>query len=204
MASWCTRAGESCVGEREPRDALVPVFNVHESVLLSDKLVEESEADEGAMAAANATTGVRAAVRPTNRPRRDEEVLERKRKALMDPAPAPAPPGVADKLGVRKPGPTVTEWLELQDNETGRLYYHNAVTGQSRWDKPPGFDEAFEVSAAEFRAKQERAQASYWIEATDSKGRAFYVDLVTHETSWVCPPGFTAAPREENRRLNAS
>jgi hypothetical protein len=178
----------TCLGANdESKDQLVP-FNVAESVLLSDKLVDAPSADGGDQGSAS---GRRRGAE--KRLRRDEVILEERRRRGA--AATAARPKGKNNDG----GPRVVEWLEMQDPDTGRLYYHNKFTGKSSWDKPEGFDEAFEIEAAMNEERREE-QTSYWIEVQDSKGRVYYYDLIMKETSWVCPPGFYG--RDENQKLN--
>ena len=188
VTSWCEGG---LGGRRRPRDELVP-FSVNDGLLLSDKLLDDSSvppAEDAAGAGGGGGGGARAGAGGALR--RDQILLERKRREAAE----------ASASGGAPSGPRVTEWMEMQDTETGRLYYHNAVTGKSRWDKPPGFDEAFEI--AEARAKQDAAAGtSYWIQVSDSKGRLYYYDLISRQTSWVCPPGYYEHD-ENNHKLNA-
>ena len=39
-------------------------------------------------------------------------------------------------------GRTIGDWTAFQDDESGQTYYYNETTGDSRWDAPPGFDDA--------------------------------------------------------------
>merc|ERR1711977_80273 len=35
-----------------------------------------------------------------------------------------------------------SEWEQITDPASGRLYYHNMTTGETRWEAPPGFQPA--------------------------------------------------------------
>jgi hypothetical protein len=78
------------------------------------------------------------------------------------------------------PPPRVVEWLQMKDPESEKIYYHNKMTGVSVWEKPKGFDDA--IALANLHQPN-----TYWIEIEDSKGRKYYYDLLSKETSWEKP-----------------
>lgn len=39
-------------------------------------------------------------------------------------------------------GRTIGDWTAFLDDESGQTYYYNETTGESRWDAPPGFEDA--------------------------------------------------------------
>ena len=64
------------------------------------------------------------------------------------------------------------QWLLHMDLQTGKRYYHNARTQETRWHKPQGFVEG-------------------WVRATDPQsGKPYYYNNTTLEHQWEEPPGF--------------
>ena len=94
------------------------------------------------------------------------------------PGAPPAPPASAvppPPAGVARVGGGV--WTEHVAPDGRRKYWHNAVTRQSTYEKPP-----------ELMTPTERADATTrWKEATAADGRAYYHHLDTKETRWTLP-----------------
>jgi hypothetical protein len=167
----------SCIRLGETSTDIVP-FDIQKSTLLSDKLVEvprelELESQSAARRAQQALKKDKVAMR-------HEQVIRKHLSTNMQP-------------------PTVIEWLEMRDPETGKVYYHNKVTGKSVWSKPEGFDEAMELSNM-----SDETRTTFWIEVQDSKGRVYYYDLLTRETRWDRPANYDDAYVEENQITRAS
>jgi hypothetical protein len=144
----------------DPGSNIVP-FNVAEATILHDKLLSEIPADE------EPRTPPPMSLR---RLRRDEIILQKRR--LKD-------------ARANQKGPKVWEWLELQDPETGKTYYHNKLTMKSSWTPPEGFEDAFEIT--NLAGELALDGGVYWIELTDSRGRIFYYDLINRESTWLKP-----------------
>ena len=63
----------------------------------------------------------------------------------------------------------VAEWKEVLDETTGKTYYWNPETGDTRWNRPG----------------EEEEEEEEWKEAVDAKGRTFYFNTQTGETKWA-------------------
>ena len=156
---------------------IVP-FDLHTSTLLSDKLVEVPRELEVENASRRAQQQQQAVKKDKAAMRYDQVI----RKHLSTSSMAP---------------PKIVEWLEMRDPESGKVYYHNKVTGKSVWSKPEGFDEAIELST-----KADETRTTFWIEVQDSKGRTYYYDLLTRETRWDRPANYddTSVKEDMTRR----
>jgi hypothetical protein len=144
----------------DPGSNIVP-FNVAEATILHDKLLSEIPPEEEPRTPPSLNL---------RRLRRDEIILQKHR--------------LKDARANHK-GPKVWEWLELQDPETGKTYYHNKITMKSSWTPPEGFEDAFEIT--NLAGELALDGGVYWIELTDSKGRVFYYDLINRESTWLKP-----------------
>jgi hypothetical protein len=94
-----------------------------------------------------------------------------------------------------------SSWAEVQDKKTGRTYYYNKATKETRWTKPE------ENETADAASNPANDEPSNWVSSTDkSSGRKYYYNKVTKETRWSKPPCFTgdadAAPLEASRQNN--
>lgn len=83
-------------------------------------------------------------------------------------------------------------WEEVQDDD-GSVYYYNHETGQSQWEKPPGFGGAAAQSPATPAPQPEpQAQpeaACPWQKVVDGED-IYYYNESTGESQWEEPPGF--------------
>lgn len=68
----------------------------------------------------------------------------------------------------------VPEWAESVDAKTGKAYYYNRITKQTRWDRPPEMDEGAFVAASSSQVHPSQSPAlsvpqeeSEWIKTTD-------------------------------------
>jgi len=154
---------------------IVP-FQLHSSTLLADKLVESPPEEFVEKERSNKMFDSSGRIK--SKVMKHDQVLEQFR-------------GNATS----KP-PKVTEWLEMRDSESKKVYYHNKVTGKSVWNKPEGFDEATALDT-----KNEGGKGTFWIEVQDSKGRTYYYDLLSKETRWDRPKDFEADHDEETKNV---
>jgi pre-mRNA-processing factor 40 len=67
-------------------------------------------------------------------------------------------------------------WVELKDPKD-RKYYHNKITGETRWDKPIELQTASELAQSK----------SVWKEFISDNGRKYYYNTQTKESAWEEP-----------------
>lgn len=70
------------------------------------------------------------------------------------------------------------DWVESKDPTTGRTYYANVVTKESRWEYP-----------AELKGGSD-ADSSWASRQDPASGRTYYYNTVTQATTWERPAGF--------------
>jgi len=80
----------------------------------------------------------------------------------------------------------MSDWTEVVDKKSGRTYYYNKVTKETRWTKPednPEEDGNHSVA---------QDDPTNWVSSTDkASGKKYYYNKVTKETRWNKPPCFT-------------
>ena len=90
-------------------------------------------------------------------------------------------------------------WQELFDPETSTTYYYNERNGESRWERPKGFDQRWldqqDVAALTARSTKRR-NAGDWVEMQDEEtGTVYYTNMHTSESQWEKPSGFDGQVR---------
>ena len=102
------------------------------------------------------------------------------------------PPSQAAPQGQQMASP----WKECTDaNQGNKVYYHNAKTGASVWEKPADFDQ--KASAPPTPAPPANTQAhlpSPWKEFKDPSGKPYYYNEQTKLTVWDKPADFAPTP----------
>lgn len=111
----------------------------------------------------------------------------------------------------------MSDWTAFVDENSGSTYYHNAVTGETSWEPPPGYYD--ENAAAEAVVESPVEEASYpeeevgytddpvpvpssphdsnadesgWLKYTDeASGRPYFYNTLTRQTTWTEPIAFT-------------
>eukprot|EP01084_Bolivina_argentea_P309871 536034_1 len=74
-----------------------------------------------------------------------------------------------------------SEWIQINDQASGRIYYANKTTRATQWEMPYGFN-------ATSQPIQNDNDASKWNKAYDPKtGNYYWWHLDTKETTWTIP-----------------
>lgn len=72
--------------------------------------------------------------------------------------------------------------------ETGAVYYYNAVSGKSTYEKPPGFQgEPDKVTAQPTPVSWEKLPGTDWALVTTNDGKTYYYNTKTKVSSWQIP-----------------
>nr|XP_004297757.2 PREDICTED: pre-mRNA-processing protein 40C isoform X2 [Fragaria vesca subsp. vesca] len=107
----------------------------------------------------------------------------------------PPPSGIVDRKHAHEAGnqhiAAFNQHLDAwtaHKTETGVVYYYNAVTGESTYDKPPGFKEEPEkVSLQPVPVSTVNLSGTDWVLVTTSDGKKFYHNSKTKVSSWQIP-----------------
>ncbi|XP_060724462.1 WW domain-binding protein 4 [Tachysurus vachellii] len=83
------------------------------------------------------------------------------------------------------------DWVQ-GTSDNGQIYYYNAKTGESQWEKPEGF-QGQSVSSATDKTK------SVWMEATSPEGYMYYYNTETGESTWEKPSAISPKGRRPNK-----
>ncbi|GER42023.1 pre-mRNA-processing protein PRP40 [Striga asiatica] len=72
--------------------------------------------------------------------------------------------------------------------ETGTVYYYNAVTGKSTYEKPPGFKvESNRATLQTTPVSWEKLTGTDWTLVTTNDGKKYYYNSTTQLSSWQIP-----------------
>ena len=95
-------------------------------------------------------------------------------------------------------------WVEATDN-TGRIYYCNPRTQETRWDRPENLLQVSNHLPQQYQQQQQQQPQQYqqisplppgWVEATDNTtGKIYYCNPQTRETKWERPSTISTTPR---------
>ncbi|GMH07074.1 hypothetical protein Nepgr_008914 [Nepenthes gracilis] len=87
--------------------------------------------------------------------------------------------------------------------ETGAIYYYNAITGESTYEKPLGFrGEPDKVTAQPTPVSSEKLLGTDWALVTTNDGKKYYYNTKSKVSSWQIPTEVTELrKKEENDSL---
>lgn len=72
-------------------------------------------------------------------------------------------------------------WVEAKDPKSGKTYYYNKATKQTKWTKPDSAEKPADTSA-------DAENPALWKEGTDPKsGKKYYYNKSTKQTTWKRP-----------------
>lgn len=79
----------------------------------------------------------------------------------------------------------MSDWAEASDPKSGRKYYYNRKTKETRWTRPT------EMDGGASESDSAASDPNNWCASNDkSSGRKYYYNKVTKETRWTKPPCF--------------
>lgn len=116
------------------------------------------------------------------------------------------PPGTdsskhANAVGVKEESVAIEQldaW-SAHRTETGTVYYYNAVTGQSTYQKPVGFKgEPDKVYAQPTPISWEKCAGTDWSLVTTNDGKRYYYNAKTKLSSWQIPADVTELRKRQD------
>ncbi|KAH6768386.1 pre-mRNA-processing protein 40C [Perilla frutescens var. frutescens] len=112
---------------------------------------------------------------------------------------AELPPGIDNREHVvnaetkdEAPSKEQLEAWTAHRTETGIVYYYNALTGQSTYEKPSGFKgESDRATVQPTSISWEKLSGTEWTLVTTNDGKKYYYNTVTKVSSWQIPSELT-------------
>ncbi|CAM8954053.1 unnamed protein product [Rhodiola kirilowii] len=86
--------------------------------------------------------------------------------------------------------------------EAGVIYYYNALTGESTYDRPPGFKEVTMAKAQPTPASWEKVAGTDWVSVTTNDGNNYYYNSKTKLSSWQIPIEVVEVRRKRDAELS--
>ncbi|KAF5450039.1 hypothetical protein F2P56_030420 [Juglans regia] len=116
------------------------------------------------------------------------------------------PPGIDNRKNVEEvgtqDGAAVKEQLDAwtaHKTEAGVVYYYNAVTGESTYDKPLGFKgEHDKVHVQPTPVSTTSILGTDWVLVTTSDGKKYYYNSKTKISSWQIPSEVTELKKKQD------
>jgi len=96
-----------------------------------------------------------------------------------------------------------TDW-KLYYDDRGRPFYYNTRSGETSWNLTQPTPEPATSQAEDYGSLSQAVLLELppgWEEATDPKGRKYYIDHNTKTTSWIHP---VKKQQDEERRRNSA
>ncbi|CAH2053273.1 unnamed protein product [Thlaspi arvense] len=112
--------------------------------------------------------------------------------------------GIDDRAGSQLVGNRVDAWT-AHKSETGVVYYYNSVTGQSTYEKPPGFEgEPDKVPVQPIPVSMENLPGTHWALVSTNDGKKYYYNNKTKVSSWQIPAEVKDLVKKPEERFTES
>ncbi|KAK4421725.1 Pre-processing protein 40C [Sesamum alatum] len=120
--------------------------------------------------------------------------------------PTELPPGVENNMYVgnaeTKDEAPIKEQLDAwtaHRTETGTVYYYNALTGESTYEKPSGFKgESDKATVRPTPISWEKLSGTDWTLVTTNDGKRYYYNTTTQLSSWQIPSEVTELRKKQD------
>ena len=92
--------------------------------------------------------------------------------------------------------PLPPNWIEKFDENSGSVYYTNALSDESSWERPAASETAPTAAAPDGGGVQRPLLPSWVEKIDDSSGSVYYMNTLSGESSWERPTGSEMEPTE--------